>query len=88
MPSRDAISADLLSYVVAHADLPAGTGAASDLLDAGLLDSLLVMDLVLHAEETHGVTLAPADLLPENFRSLDRLADLIVSRLPGDARAA
>lgn len=54
-------------------DVPA-LSTSTDLLAEGLLDSLLVLDLVLAAERRWGVQLDNADIAPRHFRDLRSLA--------------
>jgi methoxymalonate biosynthesis acyl carrier protein len=49
----------------------------TDLFEAGVLDSLVFVDLVLHVEQTFGVRVSPDDLEVENFRSIERIARFI-----------
>jgi acyl carrier protein len=46
-------------------------------LEQGILDSMGVMELVYFVEETFGVKVADQDLTPENFDSVERLADYV-----------
>jgi acyl carrier protein len=57
--------------------------AETDLLSEGLLDSLLVMDLVNSIEKEHGVSIDNAEISPRNFRSVRALAALVGSRCDG-----
>ena len=45
-----------------------------------LLDSLLLLDLILHIHSMHGVELASSDVTPANFRNIAALAQLVVRR--------
>ena len=76
--TRDDVQTSLLEYVreTSYADVEAD----SDLIESGYVDSLLVMDLVLHIGQRFEVTLGAADLAPRNFRSISSLTDLILSR--------
>jgi acyl carrier protein len=47
------------------------------LLEAGILDSLGLFQLIAFLEESFGVTIAPEDLLAENFQSVDRIETLV-----------
>lgn len=49
----------------------------SDLLASGVIDSLSVMDLVIFLESQYSVELTPADLRPDNFRTLARITALV-----------
>ncbi len=53
----------------------------TDLLAAGIVDSLLIMELVEHIHSTYGISVESAAIVPRNFRSVQTLGDLIVSRL-------
>jgi acyl carrier protein len=47
------------------------------LLEAGLLDSLQIFNLVTFLQTRFGVTIPPTELLPENFASIQALAALV-----------
>jgi acyl carrier protein len=51
-----------------------------DLLEEGILDSVGVLDVVGFIEREFAVAAADEDLVPENFRSLARLAAFVDSR--------
>ncbi len=55
----------------------------TDLFATGLVDSLGLMRLVAHLEETLGIPLGDADLAPEHFGTLARLAAFVSARRPG-----
>jgi acyl carrier protein len=52
----------------------------TDLLDEGLVDSLMIMNLVEHIQMTYGVRITAADLTPQNFRSAMAMSDLVVAK--------
>lgn len=54
----------------------------SELLEAGLADSLTMMDFLVFIESEYHVRLDFNDLRPEVFRSAGTLSELIASRLP------
>lgn len=54
----------------------------SDLIVTGILDSLAMVNLVTHLEETYGVHVGAAELVPENFGSVSLLARFVRSKLP------
>lgn len=56
-------------------------GDDDSLLERGIVDSTGVLELVLFAEETYGITVDHADLLPENFDSISSLAAYVALRL-------
>ena len=45
-------------------------GFDTDLLGAGLIDSVAMMELLLWLEEDKGIKIAEDKLLPDNFRSI------------------
>lgn len=56
----------------------------TDLLDEQILDSMLMMDLILHVEKTYGVYLDVTDLSPRHFRTVAVLAALIREKIDGN----
>ena len=76
MTGNDQLEAELLRFVSAR--VPAGeeVSAETDLLEAELLDSLLVMDVVAHVESTYGVRLGEGDIAPRHFRTVGSIAEL------------
>lgn len=53
-----------------------------DLLDADLIDSLGITELVAFLESNYGITVADEDLVPDNFRSVNGIV-AFVSRKGG-----
>ena len=47
------------------------------LMDAGVLDSLRLMDLVPELEKTFGITVEAEDLTPENFDSIRAISTFV-----------
>lgn len=60
----------------------------TDLLDAGVTDSLTMMDLLVFIETELKVRLDFADLNPDVFRTPQTLADLIALRQDAGRRSA
>ena len=54
--------------------------ADTDLFEAGLLDSLAFVELLLRLEREFGVTTTVDDLAVDNFRSIARIAEFVASR--------
>jgi acyl carrier protein len=69
---RTFIAADLLFTVdgFPYAD-------EDSFLKEGIIDSLGVMDLVAFVGKSFGITVAPEEVTPANFDSVNRLADYI-----------
>ena len=53
----------------------------ASLLEAGIVDSLGVMELVLFVGEVLGVKVEDQDVTPDNFDSINKLADYVCSRM-------
>jgi len=49
----------------------------TDLIEAGLLDSLALVELLAQLEESFNISISTDDLEIENFRSLDSIAKFI-----------
>jgi acyl carrier protein len=54
----------------------------TSLLDSGILDSLSLLQLVVFLEERFGITVGDADLLPENFASVNTIWAYLRDREP------
>ena len=54
----------------------------TSLLDSGILDSLSLLRLVVFMEEQFGITMGDADLLPENFVSVNAICAYLRAREP------
>jgi methoxymalonate biosynthesis acyl carrier protein len=54
-----------------------------DLFATGLVSSLFALELVIHLEQSFGVTVAGSDLTLDNFRTVDAMTALVL-RLSGD----
>jgi acyl carrier protein len=51
------------------------------LIEQGIVDSTGVLELVLFVEETYGLSVDHADLVPENFDSVNALVGYVERRL-------
>ncbi len=47
------------------------------LIDDGVLDSFAVLTLVTELQDAFGISIGPADIVPENFNSLQAIYDLV-----------
>ena len=54
----------------------------TSLLESGILDSLSLLQLVVFLEERFGITVGDADLLPENFASVNTICSYLRAREP------
>jgi acyl carrier protein len=80
---NDYISREL---VLDPALLPLADGTS--LLDSGILDSLSLLRLVVYLEERFGIMVGDADLLPENFASVEAICAYLRAREPEKQGAA
>ncbi|HEY6564484.1 MAG TPA: phosphopantetheine-binding protein [Pirellulaceae bacterium] len=79
MHDRTAIVEGLLSFLrtqTGRSDLNPDTR----LITSGLLDSLLVMDVVGYVESAFQVRLVVTDLIPDNLDTVERLSAMIARR--------
>ena len=60
----------------------------TSLLDSGILDSLNLLRLVVFLEERFEITMGDADLLPENFDSVNAICAYLRAREPGTQESA
>jgi acyl carrier protein len=54
----------------------------TDLFQTGLVDSLTFVELLVHIEETMGITVTLEELEPDNFRSVRDIANFVVAHRP------
>ncbi len=52
----------------------------TDLIDEGLLDSLMLVELLMHLEQQYQISVAIEDLELENFRTIGSIERFINSR--------
>ncbi len=60
----------------------------TSLLESGILDSLSLLRLVVFLEERFGITMGDADLLPENFASVNTICAYLRAREQGKQQAS
>ncbi|MDA0834172.1 MAG: acyl carrier protein [Planctomycetota bacterium] len=53
---------------------------STDLLEAGLIDSLTMMDLIVFVESEFQTVIEFGDLTPETFRTPSTIAQLVMTR--------
>lgn len=75
---------DLRNYVIAeafHGKPPAGFTDDFDLIESGVMDSLLMMNLITYVSQQHSVEFGPNDLVPKNFNSVSALNQFLATKL-------
>jgi acyl carrier protein len=80
--SSDAVRAKIRSFVISHFHLARSRqlGDEDSLLDAQVIDSLGILELVRYLEDTFAIEVTDDDLMPENFDSIAALARFVESR--------
>lgn len=71
---RDFVTANF--YVADPKSLENGTS----LLDAGIIDSTGVLEVIMFIETTFGVTVEDSEMLPENLDSIERIAAFVARK--------
>ncbi len=51
-------------------------------LETGIVDSMIVMEIVLYSEEAFGINVEDSEIVPANFDSVRNLASFIQRKLP------
>lgn len=52
----------------------------TSLLDAGIIDSTGVLEVIMFIETTFGVTVEDSEMLPENLDSIERIAAFVARK--------
>jgi acyl carrier protein len=62
-----------------------GIGPRDSLLEAGILESLTVLELVSTIEKRYGIRITDEEMMPESFDSIEAIASLLTRRqlVPG-----
>ena len=69
----------ILDFILA--DVPAGAGEGIDrqtqLLEAGLIDSMGLFRLIAFLEETFGISIPETDIAASNFESISKISQYV-----------
>lgn len=79
--SEEEVRGRLLKYFGTHPGSPGMVDPQMDLLQAGVLDSLMIIDLVAYIESDFGISIRPRDISPSNFRTVATMTRLITDKL-------
>jgi methoxymalonate biosynthesis acyl carrier protein len=82
------IQRHLIDFLRGNGSIADDVDLDEDLIRRGILESLLVMDLILFMETEYGVHLGPDDITPGNFRTVKRLSLLIRAKRPAPLKKA
>ncbi len=80
MSETQQIAFQLAEYLNQALCLSGSLRPDTDLLEEGLVDSLMILDLVEHIHATYGLRLSPGDLKPQHFRSAAAISELVMAR--------
>ena len=69
-------------------DDPSSLPSDASLIEAGIIDSTGVLELVGFLETHYGITIADDELLPENLDTIDNIVRFLDLKLAPGARAA
>jgi acyl carrier protein len=79
-PSPTAVERDLREFLAANyflGDDPSQLAGSSSLIEAGLIDSTGVLELVGYLEEKFDIRITNEELLPENLDSIDNIVGFV-----------
>ena len=76
---RDELRDQVAAVMSDRAGIQVPVAAEADLLDAGLIDSLALVTLIVAFEDTFGVQLPLDDFDIDRFRSVASIADFLAS---------
>lgn len=65
---------------------PSSLGDEVSLLERGIIDSTGVLEVILFIEEAFGLKVEDNEMLPDNFDSIDRIADYVNRKLKSEVR--
>ena len=81
-----AVERDLRDFLAANyflGDDPSQLGASSSLIEAGLIDSTGVLELVGYLEEQFDIRITNEELLPENLDSIQNIVGFVERKRKG-----
>jgi acyl carrier protein len=78
------------SFVLAKFPLAKARGVkdSDELLESGIVDSLGILDVVAMLESDFNILISDEDLVPENFRSIEQIAQFAARKQNGIAHTA
>jgi acyl carrier protein len=80
MSDQQPIESAVLAFLQAQCPHIDSMNVETELVESGIIDSLLMMDMIVHIESEYNVRLGAADLSPGNFRTITALAALVASK--------
>lgn len=81
--SFEYIAGEVRGYIVESFLLdPDELTAQTSLIGSGVIDSTGMMEVVDFVEESFGIEVDDRELIPENFDTVERLANFVISKRP------
>ena len=74
--TAEALEAELLAFLEGRTK--ASLTVDRDLFASGLVSSLFAMELVVHLESSYGISIVGTDLQLDNFRTVQKMAELVL----------
>lgn len=70
------------SFLLSTSSAPEMPGLSDrdSLLEAGIIDSVMMLDLIAYLEKAHGISVGEDDMVPENFDSIEAIARYVERR--------
>jgi acyl carrier protein len=83
MSQEGSIGDQIRQFIISESNVddPDIVEHTTDLLDAGIMDSLFMISLVSFCEDTFAVTFDFDELVEDSFRSVNALTELVRSKL-------
>lgn len=88
--SREAVHSDIRKFIVSaflFGNESALPNDESSLVDAGIIDSTGVLELIEFLEEEFEIVVLEAETVPENLGDVAGLTNYVLSKLPADETA-
>jgi acyl carrier protein len=74
---------DFLALNFPLSDSGSELAASDSLIEAGVIDSTGVLELIEHLEATYDIQIADEEVLPDNLDSIERISRFVTSKLDG-----
>jgi len=76
-------------YLKAHRAVETAVEFSDDesLLEAGIIDSMTMVDVITFLEATYGIIVDEDDMTPENFDTVNGIVSYVADRLGGQENA-
>lgn len=75
------VRTDVHGFINRYVDLPADFGDDQPIISAGLLDSIVVIQLIDYLQRTYNLVVDDVDLELENFDSIDGIHSFVCRKL-------